>query len=131
MTNPTYPHLSRASDLIYFALYRANGQTLTFREVYNAHKPGVKHGCFNTTGRAAIKRLRADFRECGHDGLIISVPGVGYRLDMSKAPPYRHQLDLTMPAEAPKPHMTIVPRPPVIYNVDPTGWIADRFQKVA
>lgn len=131
MDNPTYPHLSRAHDLVYCALYRANGQPLTYREIYNAHKPGVKWASFGTNGRAMMKRVRADFRECGYDDFIISVPGVGYRLDMAKAPPYRHQIDRVTLAEAPKPRMTIVPRPPVVYNVDPTGWIADRFQKVA
>lgn len=130
MTSPTYPHLSRANDLVYCALYRANGGTLTYREIHETHKPGVKHANFGTNGRALMKRMRADFRKCGHGGVIISVPGIGYRLDMAKAPPYRHQIDRAADLDAPRPRLTIIPLPDSGPNLEPTCWLSNRFLEV-
>jgi hypothetical protein len=130
MDSPTYPHLSRANDLVYCALYRAGGRTLSPEEIHAAHKPGIKWAAMRTNGRALIARLRRDFAECGHHDFIETVHGVGFRLDMAKAPQYRHQIDRAADFGRARRRLTIIPLPDRAPNLEPTCWLSNRFLEV-
>ena len=122
-----YPHLGPSTDAIFLMLWRAKGQVVSYDDLYASYRPGLRFANQNTCMRANMKRLRAAFRECGYPDFVVTHPGIGYSLDMAKAPTYRHQIDRIPRQDAARGALTIVPLPDSGPELEPTCWLSNRF----
>jgi hypothetical protein len=52
------------------------------------------------------------------------------RLDMAKAPPYRHQIDRSALSEIARAPLTIIPRQGSAINLERSCWLSNRFLEV-
>ena len=127
----TYPNLGPSIDAVYLTLWRAKGRVVTYEDLYASYRPGLRFAQPRDCIRANMKRLRAAFRGCGYPDFVVTHPGIGYSLDMSKAPIYRHQIDRIPRQDAARSALTIVPIPNSGPDFEPTCWLSKRFLEVA
>lgn len=88
MISPTYPHLSPAMDAVYATLWQAKGEPVSYDDLHEAYKPGVRYADKVMNVKAVIKRMRKRLGLPARGGFIQAVNGVGYKLKVADALPY-------------------------------------------
>ena len=115
-----YPRLPASVDAMLRALWLAKGRPLSYEQLHGEYRPGVKHANHKACIIRNVRRLRTIFRAGGYPEFVRSHPGVGYSLDMTKAPTYRHQIDRIPRQDAARSALTIIPLPDSVPDFEPT-----------
>ena len=126
----TYPRLQSSVDAMLRALWLAKGRPLSYEQLHGEYRPGMKHANHKACVIRSVRRLRIAFRAGGYPEFVKSHPGIGYSLDMAKAPTYRHQIDRIPRQDAARGALTIIPLPDSGPEFDPTCWFSKRFLEV-